>query len=285
MTTAGDPRTAAVEDNLVDLLAALAGSPGLGSEGRPDVTTWSSDVPHPLFNGVAGARFPDEEVGRRAGAVLAAYVARGRPFLWWTTPSTTSAGLERLLDRFGMVRADSPGLHLPLRGARAPGARMPAARMPAARAPAAQAPPPGLELRPAGPGEEPVLAPLVLAALGMSPALLDPFTRLLTAPDPARRHRVVALAAGEAVGCGTLWVTGRTAGLYDIATLPTARGRGVGTAVTAALLEAARERGCTEVVLHASGAGIGVYRRLGFTPVCTVSQHLWVPRHAVRTDV
>jgi ribosomal protein S18 acetylase RimI-like enzyme len=123
----------------------------------------------------------------------------------------------------------------------------------------------------------------------MSATVVEPLARSVGGLDAARLHEVLALVDGAPAGGGSLWVTGRSAGLYNIGTLEAARGRGVGTAVTAALVERARGLGCTEVVLHATAAGLGVYRRLGFTVVCSVSQHLWVPpgagRHAVRTDV
>jgi ribosomal protein S18 acetylase RimI-like enzyme len=257
---ARDPRTGPVEDNLLDLLAGLAATPGFASERRTDVTTWSSPVEHPLFNGVAGARFPAGEAAARTGEVLGAYLARGRPFLWWTTPSTTSPRLEQVLSYLGMQRADSPGMHLALDGA-------PAAVRDAA---------PGVEVRPV-PSHERVLDEVLVAAFGMSASLVEPLTRSIGGLDATRLHEVLALVDGVPAGGGSLWVTGRTAGLYNIGTLEAARGRGVGTAVTAALVDRARELGCTEVVLHASASGLGVYRRLGFTAVCTVGQHLWVP--------
>jgi GNAT superfamily N-acetyltransferase len=277
--SAPDPRTTSVEDDLVGFLTALAATPGFHDERRDDATTWSSDVAHPLFNGVAGARFPVEEAAARAGQVVGAYAARGQPFLWWTTPSSTSAPLERALGHLGLRRADSPGMHLALAGSSGP-------------VPPGTSRTDGVEVRPVAPGQEQDFARTVLAGFGMSPMLRAPFTRVLEHLDPARVHRVLAVEDGEPVGCGSLWVTGRTAGLHDIAVPPGARGRGIGSAVTAALVARARALGCTEAVLHASGPGVGVYRRLGFARVCTLTQHLWVPpgpgdrpRHAVRTDV
>jgi ribosomal protein S18 acetylase RimI-like enzyme len=72
-------------------------------------------------------------------------------------------------------------------------------------------------------------------------------------------------------------VSGSTVGLYNITTLPTARRRGIGFAVTATLVNAALERGATAVVLHASDDGLPVYERLGFETVCEVPQYVWLP--------
>ena len=135
----------------------------------------------------------------------------------------------------------------------------------------------GVEVRAVAPAREQDFVRTFLAGFGMSPELRGPCARVQEHLDPARVHRVLAVADGQPVGCGSLWVTGRTAGLHDIAVAPVARRRGIGSAVTAALVARARELGCTEAVLHASGPGLGVYRRQGFAPVCTVTQHLWVP--------
>ncbi len=59
----------------------------------------------------------------------------------------------------------------------------------------------------------------------------------------------------------------RRAGLYWIATNRDKRRRGLGTAVTAALVGRAVERGCCSVSLQATAMGVGVYESLGFTPV------------------
>ena len=62
-----------------------------------------------------------------------------------------------------------------------------------------------------------------------------------------------------------------------VATLPSYRRRGIGTAITAATLQAAAEAGAREAFLDASPAGVGIYRRLGFAeigPVCWCERSL-----------
>jgi GNAT superfamily N-acetyltransferase len=88
---------------------------------------------------------------------------------------------------------------------------------------------------------------------------------------------VTAWLEGEPVGCGTAWMTGETAGLYNITALEHARRRGIGYAVTATLMNAARDRGATHAILHASEAGRPLYERLGFETVCQVPEFVWMP--------
>jgi ribosomal protein S18 acetylase RimI-like enzyme len=94
---------------------------------------------------------------------------------------------------------------------------------------------------------------------------------------PDRLRHVLAYVDGTPAGAGSLFVTGGTAGIYNVATLAAARGRGVGHAVTAWLMNDARARGCTDAILHASDAGQRLYERLGFSRVCTVPQYVWMP--------
>jgi GNAT superfamily N-acetyltransferase len=56
----------------------------------------------------------------------------------------------------------------------------------------------------------------------------------------------------------------RTAGVYNVVTLPAHRRKGYGAAVTWAVLAEGARRGCTHAVLQPSQSGYSVYRRMGF---------------------
>jgi predicted acetyltransferase len=60
--------------------------------------------------------------------------------------------------------------------------------------------------------------------------------------------------------------SGSTAGIYWVATKPTARRRGLGAVVTTAAARIAFDDGADVVVLQATPAGVPVYERLGFEP-------------------
>ena len=59
------------------------------------------------------------------------------------------------------------------------------------------------------------------------------------------------------------------AGVYSVATRPDHRGRGFGTALTAAALTAAARQGYDTAVLEPSPSGAAMYRRMGFEPLTT----------------
>lgn len=84
-----------------------------------------------------------------------------------------------------------------------------------------------------------------------------PHARMLAATDAAGRVRATAASA----------TFGRTAAVYFVNTDRAWRGRGVGTAMTAAALRAAADAGAKDAILDASALGHSIYQRLGFASV------------------
>jgi ribosomal protein S18 acetylase RimI-like enzyme len=85
--------------------------------------------------------------------------------------------------------------------------------------------------------------------------------------DP-RVRLAVGYLAGEPVSAAAAVRSGRTLGVYAVATVERARRRGIGRAVTWAAIEAgANAWGSTIAVLQSSEMGVPVYRSMGFEEV------------------
>jgi ribosomal protein S18 acetylase RimI-like enzyme len=87
---------------------------------------------------------------------------------------------------------------------------------------------------------------------------------VLTAVDPDAFEVVVGSLDGCAVAVGIAYDHAGDWGVYNVATLEHARRRGIGTAVTAALVHDARGRGCQTASLQSSPMAEGVYGAVGF---------------------
>lgn len=81
--------------------------------------------------------------------------------------------------------------------------------------------------------------------------------------DPDCTHALATLS-GEPVGTGRLLPDGR---IGRLAVRAQVRGRGVGAALLALLVEEARERGFATVALNAQVGALGFYEGFGFLPV------------------
>lgn len=79
---------------------------------------------------------------------------------------------------------------------------------------------------------------------------------------------------GDPAACGQLLRTADVAGVYTIAVREQFRRRGLGAAISRAVLAAGRDFGCTVGVLQASPMGEPVYDRMGFETV--TPYHLFV---------
>ncbi len=193
------------------------------------------------LSGVSAAVFPEgperavynNAVLERAdaiGAMEAAYAEAGiESFAAWAHERDTPVRGE--LERRGYTVVEAT---------RAMGMTLDAARLPG----------PDVELRPAG-WEE------YLRVGDLPPGIL-------AGVDPDAFHVVVGHLDGEAVAAGIAYDHDGDCGIYNVGTLEHARRRGIGTALTAALVRDARERGCATASLQSTPMAERVYAAVGF---------------------
>jgi GNAT superfamily N-acetyltransferase len=89
---------------------------------------------------------------------------------------------------------------------------------------------------------------------------------LVAATDPAVAL-LVGYLDGEPVATGRLSCLGTVADVNSIRTVPRFERRGLGTAMTWAVVAEAARRGCVSAMLTATPMGYPVYVRMGFEPV------------------
>jgi ribosomal protein S18 acetylase RimI-like enzyme len=82
--------------------------------------------------------------------------------------------------------------------------------------------------------------------------------------DPGFLQIVLARLDGENVAVATAFDHEGDTSVFNVGTLPAARRRGLGTAVTALQLHRARDRGCSTASIQSTHVAEGIYRSLGF---------------------
>jgi ribosomal protein S18 acetylase RimI-like enzyme len=87
---------------------------------------------------------------------------------------------------------------------------------------------------------------------------------VLSNMDPTDFHAAVGCVDGQRVAAAIAYDYGGDSGIYNVGTMPHARRRGLGTALTAQLLHDARQRGCTTASLQATEMAEHLYAEVGF---------------------
>lgn len=219
----------------------------------------------PWMNGVVAARLPPGEHDRWIDEASAALQKARVPGLWWVDPWTRPANLaERLLARGFRPEEDLPWLGTELQG---------------------------LDL-----GERPVDGLVVRRVVddetqaawlhAMEHGFGTPGEVLRQLDAVAKREgygsdsswtRFAGYLRGEPVASSGLLLFEGVAGVYNVTTVPEARRRGIGKAMSLAAMRQGRARGANLAILGATELGRGVYERLGFRDVCSLRTFRWEP--------
>ena len=258
-----DPATvaAAIEANINAHLLSFARLPGAVLHDDARLTWVDSGGPLALFNSVVHADLGPEAVDAEIEAVLAHFRRHDRPFTWQIGPTTRPADLGRSLLAHGLTfNEDEPGMAVTLDRVRAD----------------ADAPP-GLTIETVRdePGLEAWVDVWLFPLPGeVRPLFVDALRERGLADDLPWRLYLGRLD-GEPVAISELFEDEGVVGVQHVVTLPAARRRGIGTAMTLRVLHDARAMGCRVGALTASPEGIGIYRRIGFREYCRFRRYEW----------
>lgn len=224
-----------------------------GGEVREEPSfTWVSTATRvPFYSGVIRTRLSDGDADRTIDAVTADFETRGWLMGWWVMPSSRPADLGARLAAHGFTEWGSDlGMAVDL-----------------ARIPETVPLPPDVTIERVRSmdGLEDWLRAFG-AGFGVPERGMARYRRLpMGAPPDRSRFRFFLARSGGTPVATALWYPAERAAVFDeIATVPAMRRRGIGTAVTHAILRDARLAGYRTAVLVASQAGIPVYRQLGF---------------------
>lgn len=256
---------AAIEANTHDAFARWGHALGATFHEDAAVTYFTSAVPLQLANGVIRAQLPTASADSRIAAIVGDLRANDEPFAWLIGPSAQPDDLTALLEARGLTLDDeSPGMAIDLRAAPL------AAPLPGGAAVAEVL-------------DDDTLSRWidVLCAASPLPGVVRDLLHALHAehgfsPNPTLRFYLGTLD-GAPVATSLLFVSSGVAGIYCVATLPRARGRGLGAALTVTPLRAARDAGLAIGILQSSQMGYAIYRRLGFVEYCTFRFHFGSP--------
>jgi GNAT superfamily N-acetyltransferase len=244
----------AVKANLLEAFHYLRQAAQTAFTADEKFTRWHTRVPHPWFNGVSAAQPPAPEDEAFIEDTIAYFRSCGvSPFTWWIAPAVPFGPWQEVLCRHGFhVDHDTPGMALDLE-----------------RLPPDWPAPPTLKIVPVDNLDQlKTWTQTFIAGYELPLAWAADFYDLAAGQglDWPLRHYLGYLD-GEPAAASTLFLGAGVAGAYDVATVPHARGRGLGTALTCVPLTEARALGYRVGVLQSSEMGYPIYQRLGFQKV------------------
>jgi ribosomal protein S18 acetylase RimI-like enzyme len=252
---------AAIKANLFEYYRYLGRSPQAEFHDSPQLTWLSTGIPHPFLNNVLRTQLAPDSVDGTIAQTLAYFTSRNVAHLsWWTEPGTEPADLAKHLLAHGLVYTDGgPGMAVELSELNED-----------------LSTPVELAIEPVADNDtlEQWVQTFVIGfeLSGSECAAFDLYAGL-GFDLPLRSY--VGCLKGEPVATAQLFLAAGVAGIYCVATVPAARRRGIGAAMTLTALREARDMGYRAGILQSSALGLNVYLRLGFRELCKMSHFYW----------
>lgn len=210
-----------------------------------------------FYNAVYEAHFSSDNVEKRVDEVISLFSTRSKlPMTWFVTPTCEPTNLSKVLESKGFKLAfRTPGMFLDLEKFEN----------------TKKHDSPHKIMRVSNveqlsqwiiPGKE---------GFGLSDSVVNAYFELFKSKgfDSQLPWKLfVGMVDEVPTTCVRLFCANGVAGIFHVATVPSARGNGYGTEITVAALKAAKELGYKLAVLASSPAGYNVYYRLGFRDCC-----------------
>jgi ribosomal protein S18 acetylase RimI-like enzyme len=253
--TSNEALLAATRANILDLFRFFGN--GTQQHEAGGFKRWLTSVKHPWFNGVIASQPPadgDEALIRETCEYFRANGADS--FTWWVEPQHAVSAWEPVLTQHGFrFSNDTPGMAVDLEQLNE------------------TAPPvDGLEIQVVS--DEAAMrlwAQTFINGYHLPAEWEDSIFELWLSfglDFPMRSY--LGYLNGVPVSTATLFFGGGAAGIYSVATLPAARGKGIGAALTLQPLLDAREMGYRIGTLQSSEMGFEIYKKLGFRHLCQI---------------
>lgn len=260
---------AALESNMTAYWMAYGRAPKVDAHDSEELRWVLMGIPEALFNAAFLARMTAERLVANLNELHAAQARRQVPMLWWLGPTAQPPRLEDTLAEHGWTLAGTtPGMAVELVNL----------------AQDTHMPPDVTIERVQGEDDLRLWAQIAGEGTGFPAETAARFSGMepyaAGYPSRSERRNYLAYLDGEPVATSAMVLNDGVAGIYAVATLPDARRRGIGAALSRLPLLEAQAEGYRVGTLQASDMGHPVYRNLGFQDVCMFKIYLRQPHAA-----
>jgi ribosomal protein S18 acetylase RimI-like enzyme len=278
---AGAVLARAVFENLYALFRAMTSLPGSELVESEAISYHHAFPTNPMFKGVWRTRLTPVSVDETIEETIAWFKARRAPYIfWWTSPDTTPSDLPRRLQEHGLIdMAEQQKELAPGIVQTGLGAPCMAAVLSQMNRAALTTVPPDFTIRQVATEDDLTAFKRVFVESYQIPewagqAWVDATLQLGIGKTPWKMY--VGYLDGHPVATNMLFNGGGVASVYAVATIPDARGKGIGGAITLEPLLEAHEMGYRYAVLFSTEMGLSVYERIGFRDTgVRINRYLW----------
>jgi GNAT superfamily N-acetyltransferase len=272
----------AVEENLFALFRAMSTLPGSQMEETKYLSRHLAFPTNPMYKGVWNTHLPPETADQAIHETIDWFKSRGAPFFfWWTGPKTQPEDMGIHLTKHGLIDMEGQGQSM------TPGIKSTAMGAPGMVADLHNM---NETVLAKGPQEFEMndvqnetdlqdFKRVFIEGYEIPSTIADGWVQ--SAPEfgigkiPWRL--VLGRLNGQPVATNIILNGAGVVGVYGIAVIPSARGKGIGAAITLKpILDARDQAGYNYAVLFSSEMGAPVYERIGFRLMdVRINRYLW----------
>jgi ribosomal protein S18 acetylase RimI-like enzyme len=227
----------------------------------PRFCLMNSNLKIALFNRILKTNLSTEEIDQKIQETIDYFESKSLPFYWQVDPQSRPKDLADRLEKAGLERRESPGMAIEIENLVVP-----------------QEPEGFRYERATSPEKIEEYAKLLVKAYGMPEFGWDFLTGCINNIGVVEDFQhYIGYLDDKPVGTSSVLYGVGVAGLYNVSTLPEARGNRVGSIMFAVPYADAADRGYKIGILHSSPMGYNMYRRLGFQEICKLIRYRWNP--------
>ena len=226
---------------------------------------YSTGIPFFLFNAVWNSHIPSEVAIKKIKENIAFFEKRQVPFLWVIGPSSSPKNMGELLIKNGLTLTKEPGMAHNLKTLGTEREILNEVEI----------------IKVENVETLKVWSDVVLTGFALPKELLSDFFykafSFMLLNDKPSASAFLAYDEGNPVASSLVCYEEGVAGIYNVTTLEQARGNGIGTAITLAPLNEAKNLGYQIGTLQSSDMALNMYKQMGFKEYCQMEWYVWQP--------
>ena len=233
-----------------------------------DLVRLITELNHPVANWIVRVRFNEQNAERRIAENIGFFREKKIPMMWIITPNSTPSNILNLLENYGVQipKGGSPAMVYDLRNLTEDHWNDALSRSKIQ------------VIKVDSDSSLKLWRKVFQEGYSLSESLTEIFLNLFLISKSSIFANYLVTINEKPVSISSILYSSGIAGIFNVATIPDYRGKGIGTAVTLAPLMDAKKKGYEIAWLESSEMGENCYKRIGFQEYCKFSRCIYSPK-------